>query len=770
MRTLLFALPLVVLVPSAAAAQPAGAACDFRAATLEALLAAADDAGRASAALEGGDGGGASEALLGAAADLLAERKRVKQDGRTQLDATERKDLLKALGGARKRARKGASQAAKRSPERATTGVARAAVAIGAALQEQTVAYEEHGCAGNSLGVSQLFVARNETRNVPGGTVIVAANGATVLGGLVALGEGGLSLIVESGDLVLEGSVDARGDAPVARGAGLEESCGDARNLLLEATHGGVRIGASFLAYARSGASCQELTVSNASQLFVGTPAGSFHGARGGNGGDIRVTAGDRTILFAQRTTAVGPFSPGNGGAGESLRMSQSFLPPSGYSEVAFFGGDGGRSGRLVLTPNVSLAVPDILYGSTGSGGDAGSVHWELPEHVEPFPNELGLVLAHGGAGGNGAWRGGSGGNAVYLGGSVVRSDWQKPPFAEADGGLGGSLFRDAPYGLRDTVYGGGGGSSEIVGHRGRDGDPEHPAGADGGDAQAFGGSANLSEGPGVAASFGGPGGAASATSGGGGDGVSSCGPPRIGGGSGGAPGRAYVYGGDGGNALGGRGGDGGPTLRAESGAPGQGGSGEPPGLCGPPATAPNSNAGHGGTGEDSGIDGHAALPSALPCAGAPRSCDETPIEVACMRPRQATASTVDRFEGSTEVRRSETMIESCDPSGCETQHVGEETTVSLTDPPSFDPMHFAYDTTNDSFPSTDLDLFTWTFLAHCTREGVLHHAGAEGADRINDFRTIRHSCSGSCDCPPAHPPTGCCPSPPGSPNPYRPC
>jgi hypothetical protein len=88
------------------------------------------------------------------------------------------------------------------------------------------------GCGALDLSVDELWVHAGDVRVVPGGARILAANGAAVLGALEVRGAGGVALATVLGDLVLEGTLDARGgqDAP----------------LRLEARTGNVRVGRAF--------------------------------------------------------------------------------------------------------------------------------------------------------------------------------------------------------------------------------------------------------------------------------------------------------------------------------------------------------------------------------------------------------------------------------------------------------------------------------------------------------------------------------------------
>jgi hypothetical protein len=757
------------------------AACDFRAATVEALFAAANEADLAAAALAGGDGAAAASRFGAGANLLLAERVRVAREGKPQLAVKERRALVKTLRRARKRAIAGA-RAASKPARNAAERAAAAAGAIEAALAEQATVQATQGCVGGALRVPELFVAAGGVRRVPGGSAIEAAQGAAVVGELVVMGRGGLTITAAAGDLVLEGRIDARSDGvPVAaartaataarapggmRGAAADESCGDAAPVRLEAAAGNVRIGPTFVASAPDGAGCVELVVERISQLFATAEPSVFHAARGGDGGDVFVTANAGAIFFAPRTADDGPFAPGNGGDGEALRMDRTFVPPAGLETIALLAGDGGRSGRLELAAFESPSLPEVLYGENGAGGDGGSFEWTLREDALPFPAELRLLLVEGGRGGDATLFGGGGGAVHYQGEqAVVRVDWEKPAAVEAVGGNGGSVFGDAPYGSADLVAGGEGGASEVLGHRGRNGAAEHPDGAEGGDVRAAGGHGNAFPGPAVARNAGGRGADAYGRSGRGGDGFAACDTAVPAGGTGGAPGLAEVVGGDGGPSGGGRGGDGGSALFAQCGAPGRGGNGEPYGMCGGAGPLPISVAGAGGSGFPSSTSGYAAAPERLACRGDGVMCPDTPPAEACASPRFYTATLVQRYPMRT-VTTTDTAIETCPPGGtCGIHHVGEE----RTEVPNGTPRIVPWDYVDGSGLPRDYDLFAYNFVTHCTPDGELHLSGQSGRDVITPTSNeIEHRCSGYCDCPIDHDYTACCWS--DVLNRYRPC
>jgi hypothetical protein len=102
----------------------------------------------------------------------------------------------------------------------------------GRALGAASAEWAAQGCGALELAVDELWVRVGETRSVPGGARILATNGAAVLGALEVRGAGGIALATVLGDLVLDGTVDARG----ASGAPVR----------LEARTGNVRVGRAF--------------------------------------------------------------------------------------------------------------------------------------------------------------------------------------------------------------------------------------------------------------------------------------------------------------------------------------------------------------------------------------------------------------------------------------------------------------------------------------------------------------------------------------------
>jgi hypothetical protein len=144
------------------------------------------------------------------------------------------------------------------------------------------VAHAEDGPVPVDLSVDELWVHAGETRVVPGGTRILAANGAAILGRLVARGEGGVTIVVVLGDLVLDGAIEAR-------------------TVALEARSGNVRVGSRFAI----------------------PPAA-----------EVRVAAAAGAILFAPRAAGASePFPP----AAELLSFHAT-TPPPGADETEITG------------------------------------------------------------------------------------------------------------------------------------------------------------------------------------------------------------------------------------------------------------------------------------------------------------------------------------------------------------------------------------------------------------------------------------------------
>jgi hypothetical protein len=125
------------------------------------------------------------------------------------------------------------------------------------ALAEASAAWATQGCGVLDLSVDELWVRTGETRVVPGGARIRAANGAAVLGRLEVRGPGGIALATVLGDLVLEGTVDARG--------------GGGAPLSLEARTGNVRVGRVFALTAPDA----DVAVSAAAGAIVFAPRGA---------------------------------------------------------------------------------------------------------------------------------------------------------------------------------------------------------------------------------------------------------------------------------------------------------------------------------------------------------------------------------------------------------------------------------------------------------------------------------------------------------------
>ncbi len=638
----------------AVASPPAGAAhrdagptaalpeiCAFRKATLQTLLLVASEVGltierSTTAGVRSG-----AQGLRKAAASLKMEVRRVGKRGRAHLGRPGRKALKRALATARRRVRTAARAARRRRGDALAAPVARASMAVVPLLGEQTTAYRDLGCGPAELRVARLHVAAGEIWRAPGGATIVGETGIELLGTLVVEGSSadGIALIAESGDVLLEGGIDARGTpgtAPAARSgaatpAAAGEGCGDGGAVFIEPRAGNVIVGGSHFAIAGDGTGCLPLTVSRVSELRVRLNIPGFYEVpvAGGRGGDVILSAPRGAIRFRPRVAGdPPPFSPGAGGAGAALRFAPAFSPPPLVEIVSLRAGSGGASGVVRLNaPTVELGTVAQLY-RDGRGGRGGDAYWDNGPGTQLLPGGLESLFVIGGIGGEGAIQGGRGGDATYLGDRVVNAVGDAITGAVTLGGFGGDVLADADHAIggEDFLEGGRGGDARTAGHRGWNGDATHADGSAGGYTSATGGTGGLFERTGViiaANTRAGAGGDARATSGAGGDGWASCGPggePRGPGGNGGGAGALSVAGGRGVRAVGGTGGSGGSALEAVLGRPGRGGQGTPPGECGSDAPA-DISAGGGGGGVIHGDDGIAVAvtligcdPEAIPC------------------------------------------------------------------------------------------------------------------------------------------------------------
>jgi hypothetical protein len=765
MRSSFAALPLLLLSASPALAQaPPGAACDFRAATIAALFAAAGDAGAATRLLAAGDAAAAQAPLAAIAARLRDARRQVGSDGRGLIEPRERKSLRRALGSAGRHAAKAAARAGRRPVDRVTVHAAAAADAIERLLAEQVETHATLDCAGGEIRVEELFVGAGETRRVPGGSAIVAERGVEILGDLVTTG--GLTIEAETGDVVLEGRVDARGGqaigtARAARGGAAQiQDCADAEDLTIRARRRDVRIGTRFVAASDGGRDCAPLHVTDRSQLEETIPNPSIlrlGGHRGGEGGNIVVSAPSGAIRFATRPLDdPGVFWPGDGGAGQDVTIDSGFVPPAGFNSVRVLGGDGGSAGFLVLDARSADLLPLYRVLAGGDGGRGGSVDWDVRAGDALFPASVD-VFAVGGTGGFGAVEGGRGGNAHYQGDRAVNAPGEPTTEVVAAGGSGGDVFQDLPRMPPDDARGGEGGSAEATGHRGADGTDVHPAGGTGGLAEADGGSGGRVP-EDRALGVGGRGGDASGWGGRGGDGWPSCLAPPGSGGGGGAGGIAVVRAGDGGSGIGGRGGAGGNSLAAVAGKPGAGGEGQPAGTCGALASAQVSMPGAGGPGGTPGENGTAVAPETTACDADTFTCEEAgPPRDPCVSPRSYGAFVSDYqglADGRTYTLRETTLsgFELCTGEGCNGALHTTSTveTRKYYDQPLYTIVYDPHQIEWGSLVFSPYRHLLW--YDHCTRDGVLHRAGDSGVDATPSadgtwLYTITHSCLGACAC-----------------------
>src|SRR5262245_18452989 len=632
--------------------------CAFRLATIQSLFGAANGAGLAGGRLRAGDGAAAPRSLAAATAALRAELRRVKKSGRTHLGKQGGRDLAKALAAVRRSAMK-AARATKRKRASAIQLVGDVAARIGSLLAEQTGAYRALACTGGELRVERLHVLDGETRRVPGGAVIVAADGIEIQGDLVMDGTpaDGLTLVAERGDVVLEGGVDASG-TPLDQGAGLrarttlgaspraldDPDCGDGGSVSITALTGNLVIGASHFAIAGDGASCPPLIVSDATlpQLRRGTVV-NFLAADGGDGGVIQLEAPRGTVRFAARPPdEPAPFSPGTGGDGQELHFDPSFVPPPADERspgiLEFHAGSGGMSGSLqVVAARVDPGGLRRFY-RQGEGGRGGNFTWDQRQGSGLFPSGVEHLLLLAGEGGAGAVRGGRGGDISYQGDRAVNAVGELVTTVSVLGGGGGEVYEDPDgtsgplrpslLGPDDFLEGGEGGHADATGHAGWNGTEAFPDGASGGYINVLGGGFLLGGGGDVLPvhpnSRGGRGGDVRVRGGRGGSGWARCDGTGLPGGKGGNAGPFRAQGGKGGDAPGGRGGDGGDVLQAEAAPPGQGGAGTPPGECGALAASEEVHSGSGGHGVSMGALGSVVEVLTNGCNAEPAPCTPT--------------------------------------------------------------------------------------------------------------------------------------------------
>jgi hypothetical protein len=255
--SLLVALLVVLALAIGLAHRPEDGSCEIRARTIDVLFDAANDAGIAAHALRAGRKEAAAARIAEIAARLGDEETRITSADPQEL--AERDSMVPVLRTAREHG--GEDADALRA-------------ALESALAAQSESWAASHCAGLELAVDELWIRPDERRVVPGGTKIVAANGAAVLGELATRGAGAVALETVLGDLILEGRIDASAGPNALR---------------IEAWTGNVRVGPKFSAI---------------------------------TGGDVVVTAAAGSVDVAPRGAGEPvAFSPGRSGEGFSGRL-----------------------------------------------------------------------------------------------------------------------------------------------------------------------------------------------------------------------------------------------------------------------------------------------------------------------------------------------------------------------------------------------------------------------------------------------------------------
>lgn len=795
----------IVAGPSPASAR-AGDACAFRTAAVVAFFEASDLLAVASSRL----GTASPEDVRGlcrrARTALAAEGRRARREGRDALGVADvrrqRRRTRRARTLATRIARRLARSAGAGEKARASPVLARDLARLRGLAGDELVRLGGAGCVPGALRTTYLHVARGETRRLPaGGVVWTAVEGIDVHGTIaVPAGTGDLTLVAETGAVLLDGAVvferDATGLGARASVGGAAEkraaprtAGGDGRDgggVLVEARSGDLRISGSHFFITGDGGDAQPVTLE--------TLAGSYTGPRGGHGGDVvlRAPAGEVEIL-PRRPDDPPPFTLGNGGAGADVALSPVLVTTG--AQLGVQAGWGGESGRLLIEARAASYPGGVERAFRGAaGGRGGTVSWE-PAGEPPLKTDT--VLLVGGVGGEGTLVGGRGGDARYRAHGVVNAPGGPVTAIAVDGGSGGAAMVGRERGLgfwggtEDRFQGGRGGDAEAFGGHGlpgtsapgghgRDGAPGQSVKVGGGQGGAV---------PNDRHARAGAGGDVTAASGAGGDGAGACDGGR--GGAGGAAGALEARGGDGGSvsdrtvrseptaSAPAFGGDGGAVRHAEVGAPGRGGEGSPPGTCGPVAAGDEVSGGEGGDGFLLGALGPVAQVIFGVCNAEPVGCDpETPPPPPACGQASGARSYVRSEErrylrelpegpGASRVIRTawtEVGTESCDDLRCEfdiyrfstterQERRGDGTVETITRDE---------EVSYRGIPSLLLH------ATHCTGDGDLYRAGTSGTETVyNGAGTaiwqVTVSCAG-CECLEAYgsdqsPPTQCCSS-----------
>jgi hypothetical protein len=356
----------------------------------------------------------------------------------------------------------------------------------------------------DTVRVEYFRLLSDASLNYPGGTVVIAENGATIQGELIIEGRGGFELRVLNGDIIMEGSIvsDTSSYQEDTKSNKAANAVIHGNDFLLHTENGNHYIEPEAYYQAENGSNAPNLSFTDVTES---NSTVKLRAEDGGNGGNIIISA-PRGIVYLPDLESIPEghilMKVGNGGRGGSITLDPSlFSTPPSVRKLEVYGGKGGNSGKIVLQADKidGMWTPDDLIRKVkypifngGKGGDGGNVVWiKLPVDNDIFQSAL-LVEFASGDGGNGMLHGGNGGYVYCYLRWVINRLGDPVTNILVRSGFGGSIFpADLPV---YKVVGGDGGAFAARGAAGWDGGvaPEtftvYNDGANGGNVTATGG------------------------------------------------------------------------------------------------------------------------------------------------------------------------------------------------------------------------------------------------------------------------------------------
>jgi hypothetical protein len=364
------------------------------------------------------------------------------------------------------------------------------------------------GCDGDINGTNCQFFAvpKDCTLMYSAGTEIIAREGIEISGHILINPDqpGDFTLTSLSGDIILSGTIvyDTTFNPNTGGRIAAGEDGQKGKSIVINAENGNVIVKSTHTIVAFDGWPATDKLLK--STLFAGTDSGYVAGGNGGDGGDILLNAinGDITLPAASEIpNGHTLFRPGIGGKGGSVVLdSYEFVVNEGVTSLFVKGGNGGRSGKIVLAYQQiiggwtihDLENREFFFIDAGRGGVGGNAYWFPYRPISQKTNIENLYF-EGGKGGDGIIQGGSGGFAACnLYNRVINKVGSKITDVFVTGGDGGNVI--AVDLSMHKVFAGDGGEFLARGARGWDGGKEedsdifHKSGASGGSVTVKGG------------------------------------------------------------------------------------------------------------------------------------------------------------------------------------------------------------------------------------------------------------------------------------------